>query len=155
METTMKLPVLAIQVSICVAAFVSATSTRAFAQPAEWSQVIAELGPHHGPSVFDTQRGVGVLIENTSEASSKTWEWNGSRWTLRSTSGPSGRANASIAYDPARGVTVLFGGRIGLQTYLQDTWEWDGSTWTQRNVTGPSPRWLPAMAYDAARNVVV
>ena len=35
-----------------------------------------------------------------------------------------------MAYDAARGVTVLFGGYDGAN-YLGDTWEWNGTSWTQ------------------------
>jgi hypothetical protein len=58
-----------------------------------------------------------------------------------------------MAFDAARGVTVLFGG-FGT-TALGDTWTYDGTTWTQRSVGGPSPRWGHTMAYDAQRQVVV
>jgi hypothetical protein len=56
-----------------------------------------------------------------------------------------------MAYDSARGVTVLFGGHFG----DGETWEWDGTSWIQRLVTGPSPRTGHAMAYDTARGVTV
>ncbi len=56
-----------------------------------------------------------------------------------------------MAYDSARGVTVLYGGDLG------DTWEWNGAigSWTQRSTTGPEPRSGHAMAYDSARGVTV
>ena len=59
-----------------------------------------------------------------------------------------------MAYDAARGVTVLFGGYKGRDTD-DETWEWNGTAWTQRVVAGPSPRRGHAMAYDAARGVTV
>ncbi|HMN39575.1 MAG TPA: kelch repeat-containing protein [Phycisphaerales bacterium] len=59
-----------------------------------------------------------------------------------------------MAYDSARGVTVLFGGSPAFD-YSGETWEWNGSAWTQRLVTGPSPRLWHAMAYDAGRGVTV
>ena len=34
-----------------------------------------------------------------------------------------------MAYDSARGVTVLYGGYNG-STYMTDTWEWNGTVWT-------------------------
>ena len=53
----------------------------------------------------------------------------------------------AMAYDAARGVTVLFGG-YGIQ-YFEDTWEWDGTVWTQRATSGPPYDWYDsAMAYD-------
>ena len=57
-----------------------------------------------------------------------------------------------MAYDAARGVTVLFGGHG-----KQDTWEWDGETWVERKLDGPVPsgRSNHAMAYDGSRGVTV
>lgn len=82
-------------------------------------------------------------------------------WQHRSDSGPSPRRTMRLAYDSARGVTVLFGGRSG-STYQNDTWEWDGTAWEQRCVPSeacgpelPSPREDSGMAYDTARGVVV
>lgn len=62
-----------------------------------------------------------------------------------------------MCYDSARGVTVLFGGRVsswGVPA-LADTWEWDGASWTHRVVPGPVGRYEHAMAYDSARGRVV
>src|SRR2546423_15051333 len=58
-----------------------------------------------------------------------------------------------MAYDAARGVTVLFGGFVG--EYNGDTWEWNGAVWNHRLVSGPSTLVAHAMAYDAARGVTV
>src|SRR5437868_5501888 len=66
---------------------------------------------------------------------------------------PSPRWEHAMAYDAARGVTVLFGGSGG--GYNDETWEWNGTTWNQRAVPGPSPRAGHTMAYDAARGVTV
>ena len=69
---------------------------------------------------------------------------------------PSTRIGESMAYDSARGVCVLFGGR--LQTAYRDsdeTWVWDGLDWVLRSVVGPLPRASHKMAYDSAREVVV
>ena len=38
------------------------------------------------------------------------------------------RDYASMAYDPATGQLVLFGGYDG--GFLDDTWTWNGTTWT-------------------------
>jgi hypothetical protein len=59
-----------------------------------------------------------------------------------------------MAYDAARGVTVLFGGGTA-SGGTSDTWEWNGTAWTQRAVSGPSPRQSHAMVYDAVRGVSV
>ena len=44
---------------------------------------------------------------------------------------PPGRFGASMAYDPATGDAVLFGGVGSSGSYLGDTWTWNGTTWTQ------------------------
>ena len=64
------------------------------------------------------------------------------------------RASHAMAYDSARGRTILFGGIGG--SFLGDTVEWDGTTWTQRvPATSPSARTYHAMAYDSARGVTI
>jgi Fibronectin type III domain len=59
-----------------------------------------------------------------------------------------------MAYDVARGVTVLFGG-VGCDRGCSDTWTWDGRQWAQQPVTGPGARSHASMVYDAARGVTV
>jgi hypothetical protein len=77
-------------------------------------------------------------------------------WTQRMVAGPSPRYNHAMAYDAARGVTVLFGGyRETSPRYNGETWEWDGTAWTQRIVSGPLERYGHSMAYDSARGVTV
>ena len=78
-------------------------------------------------------------------------------WTLRTTDGPSTRASYAMAYDSARGVTVLFGGHnLETNSGFGDTWEWDGNAWVQRfPTTSPAPRWASEMVYDSVRNVTV
>jgi hypothetical protein len=59
-----------------------------------------------------------------------------------------------MAYDSARGVTVLYGGFDG--AYSDETWEWDGETWAPREVEGgPGPRIGHAMAYNVDRAAMV
>lgn len=85
---------------------------------------------------FDGARKVTVLfgghIGAPGERLADTWEWNGTTWARRETaSAPPARIAAAMAYDAARGVTVLFGG-AGDSGPLGDTWEWDGRAWTRR-----------------------
>ena len=69
---------------------------------------------------------------------------------------PSARIGESMAYDSARGVSVLFGGLLQLGLLGNgETWVWDGLDWVHRSVVGPSPRASHKMAYDSAREVVV
>jgi len=105
---------------------------------------------------YDSVRGVTVLFGglDANYHNDETWEWNGTSWTLKSSTGPSARHSHAMAYDDANGVTVLFGGED--ESFLDgETWEWDGTTWTLRSSTGPSPRANHAMAYDSARGVTV
>ena len=53
-----------------------------------------------------------------------------------------------MAFDEARGNTVLFGG-ANQAIALSDTWTWNGSQWTQRDPDN-SPEGLGAMAYATA-----
>ena len=71
-------------------------------------------------------------------------------WVLRSVTGPTPRASVAMAFDSARGRTVVYGGvnQAGLFT---DTWEWDGSAWQQALIAGPDARGGSAMVFDSAR----
>jgi len=77
-------------------------------------------------------------------------------WEQAASDGPSPRSGLAMAYDQARGVTVLFGG-TGDSGLLDDTWEWDGHTWTPRGRGGDSPpaREGHAMAFDQASGKVL
>lgn len=80
-------------------------------------------------------------------------------WYLRNpASSPPARWVHCMAFDSARGITVLFGGYHccdGGHGDFSDTWEWDGSSWAFRTNVGPSPRAYTAMVYDSARGVTV
>lgn len=79
-------------------------------------------------------------------------------WSQQPTSPtPLGRWEHVMAYDAARGVTVMFGGYNGSQGYQDDTWTFDGTTWQAMPVTGarPSPRGRAAMCYDSLRHRVI
>jgi len=107
---------------------------------------------------YDSARGVTVLVggdaggAGSSIYNNQVWEWNGTAWTSRPI-GPSARHRHAMAYDSARGVTVLFGGYTnGASVRNGETWEWNGNTWTQRVVTGPSARASSAMAEVGPRH---
>lgn len=77
-----------------------------------------------------------------------------SAWVNLNVNGPSPREWSSMAFDAARGRTVLFGGQQGSALY-GDTWEWDGLAWTQVSTTGPLPRASHVMAFDSLRGRVL
>ncbi|MFI5297907.1 MAG: hypothetical protein ACHREM_07380, partial [Polyangiales bacterium] len=56
-----------------------------------------------------------------------TWEWSGTAWTETATTGPSARRAPGLAFDSARGRTVLFGGDTANGNgAVGDTWEYHG-----------------------------
>jgi hypothetical protein len=134
----------------------------------EWDGTSWTLVATTGPSpranhalAYDSARGRVVLFGGAYSDGgtgilygSDTWEWDGTSWTLVAVTGPGARGGHGMAYDSARGRTVLFGGgaTLGLSG---DTWEWNGASWTQVAITGPTARtWVP-MAYDNERGRTV
>ena len=82
---------------------------------------------HHQTVMFSGQ-GQGVL-----KVLNDTWLWDGSSWTnVIPPNPPFARLGASMVFDAANGMIVLFGGNI-IQAFANDTWLWDGSNWTQEN----------------------
>src|SRR5262245_32050912 len=76
------------------------------------------------PSWFGGQDAINVVLADT-------WEFDGANWTRVSTaSAPVGRRRHALAYDSARGRTVLFGGVNAAILPVGDTWEFDGANWT-------------------------
>ena len=88
--------------------------------------------------------------------SNDTWEWDGQDWFQSSpTHSPSAREKHAMAYDPERGVVVLFGG-FDKTGYLADVWEWNGEDWEQKTPSfPPSARSWHSMFYDTQRGKVV
>jgi hypothetical protein len=106
---------------------------------------------------YDSAIGKVVLFGGSggaeeSETLSDTWTYDGTTWTKQSPAGPnpSSRAGASMAYDPAIGKVVLFGG-FGEHGFLEDTWTYDGTTWTEQSpATSPPASVAGSMTYDTA-----
>jgi len=76
-------------------------------------------------------------------------------WTQKQDTGPAARLGAAMAYDAARGRTLLFGGSALTGGVFGDTWEWDGGEWTQVDDTGPDGRSGHDVAFDGGRGRVV
>jgi hypothetical protein len=111
--------------------------------------------------VYDAARDAVVLfggIDAGGGLHDDLWTWDGGAWTEPSLLGarPPARAYFGLAYDTARGRTVLFGG-LGANGQQSDVWEWDGSAWSEASPSGPGPvaRSDHAMAYDAHRERVM
>ena len=115
---------------------------------------------------FDSTRNVVVLFGGEDDDYfADTWEWNGTTWTDVSPAGtagvdfPSARGDHAMAFDAARGVTVLFGGDTAAGS-SSETWEWNGTAWSNRSPAGtpgadfPTARHNHAIAYDSMRERV-
>jgi hypothetical protein len=104
---------------------------------------------------YDVARQRTVLFGGIAGAPlGDTWEWDGTTWTQRATTGPSPRSGAQLAWHPGIGRVVLFGGRS--TSMLSDSWAWDGTVWTPLPAAGgPAPRASHALAFDALRGRLV
>jgi hypothetical protein len=122
---------------------------------------------------FDSANGVVVMFGGEREGTS--WSFWGDTWTYNAATNtwakpignwPEPRRHHTMAYDSARGVTVLFGGaqggNDGIEHYFEDTWEYDGTAWTDvspatgtAGIDWPEARRQHAMVYDSANGVMV
>lgn len=122
-----------------------------------WSRRGGLPGSRSGAGLaYDGARGATILFGgfDGSHWHDDIWEWNGATWVRRCNSAlcremrPSARENAVFVYDPARRVTLLFGG-WGEDQALGETWTWNGSSWSQRlPPVSPSARYGCGAAYD-------
>lgn len=72
---------------------------------------------------------------------------------------PLARGNSACCYDPVRGVTVQFGGKVDISNptlTAGQTWEYDGVGWTRRSsALAPIDRQDAGMAYDPVSGACV
>jgi len=101
--------------------------------------------------LFGGYEAIGIFYADT-------WAWDGTGWTeltanfVTAGAGPSPRAGAMMADDPANDTVVMFGGTSATGV-LGDTWVWyDGSgvgQWTQASpAVSPAARGSGRMAYS-------
>jgi hypothetical protein len=110
-------------------------------------------------AAFDSARGRVVVFGggrgNSIPGLGELWEWDGANWSQPSAgSQPSPRYDARMAYDSARGRTVMFGGWASA-VVVNETWEWDGASWTQFTGPAPAPRRHHRLVFDSGRNQIV
>jgi antitoxin component YwqK of YwqJK toxin-antitoxin module len=88
----------------------------------------------------------------------ETWLRKDGKWQRVFADGttPVARDYAAMAYDSARGVVVLFGGRREGRVVMLDTWELSETGWKrlEPRVT-PDARCLASLVYDSKRQVCV
>lgn len=112
---------------------------------------------------YDMARGVVVLFGGKDAGTNPlgdTWEYDPllNTWTnVTPAAGPNPaqRWGCRMAYDFARGVSVLYGG-YNWSGFTNDTWEWNGASWTLVNTANrPSGRDRFGFAYDINRSRTV
>ena len=127
----------------------------------QWRDLVDPAARTGHALAFDSVRGCTVLFggrdpnQPLGHALDDTWEATAGGWIARAPAqSPPPRTGCALAFDSARGRTVLFGGlQLG---FLADTWEWDGNTWSQANpAASPPAREGHAMAYDSLRGRTV
>jgi hypothetical protein len=107
----------------------------------------------------------GCIDSTCSQLSNATWvESNGSWTQLHPALAPSPREEAQMAWDPADGYVLLFGG-LGCQDPpactatgpLNDTWAFRAGTWNPVVPSGvsPPPTYQGALAYDPSDRLMV
>lgn len=119
---------------------------------------------------FDSATGQMILFGgNGSGVFNDTWSWNGTIWTditpVNPSDSPSARTLASMAFDPATGQLILFGGIfVSLPSpavFFNETWSWDGINTKWTNITpvnpadSPSARRGASMAFDQATGQLI
>ncbi|MFT7581276.1 MAG: hypothetical protein ACI9MR_002951, partial [Myxococcota bacterium] len=119
-----------------------------------------------------TNTAVSLSCNNAGTQSNDLWLLADDAWRERTPNGteawPLGRWGHALAYDAARGETVLFGGAEAASTSATcinadacvTTWLWDGESWRAHRPSDqltayPAPRFVPAMAYDPLRQRTV
>ena len=133
-----------------------------------WTQLSPGTSPstrYDATMAFDPVAGILVLFGGYGfngahdQPLNDTWIWNGTTWTnLDPATRPSNRWMASMAFDPATGQLILFGGFFG--TPLNDSWVYGvpsfGVNWTQLSpATSPSARERASSAFDPATGQLI
>jgi len=99
-----------------------------------WTQLHPASSPRawSALSSWDPRSRQLLLIQFSPDHSVTTWLWSGSTWSqLQPAHSPPWREDAGMAYDPARGRVLVFGGFPQLGLTLTDTWAWTGADWMQ------------------------
>jgi uncharacterized repeat protein (TIGR01451 family) len=133
-----------------------ATMTPTIRPPARYGTAMAYDPVHAVTVLFGGNLRTNIsYLANTND----TWLWDGSNWAPKTPANrPSVRTCFGLAFDGARGQTVLFG---GLNNYsgggdFSDTWIWNGTNWIQKSpVFSPPALNVSGMTYDSVRQEVV
>jgi hypothetical protein len=103
------------------------------------------------------RRGAGALVISLTVVAAVVGGYFGLRHDDASgDGGPAARTGAVMAYDPATGDVVMFGGTGSDGQVLAGTWLWDGSGWSEAGpVDSPPARYGAEMAWDPQSQRVI
>jgi hypothetical protein len=104
---------------------------------------------------YDANLSAVVLyggVGPTGAIDTDTWEFDGGWSNVTSSVGvaPAARTGEAVAFDPASGEGVLFGGLNATGSVLADTWTFTPAGWTHLAITTPTGRTGASLAPDAA-----
>lgn len=105
---------------------------------AQWQQAAPAASPSARSGAAMASEGNRIVLFGGVagfSVSNQTWAFNGTTWAqLSPTASPTGKGGHNLAYDPVRGVYVMYGGNNTSPfggASVDQTWEFDGTTWTQ------------------------
>ena len=103
------------------------------------------------------RRGAGALVISVAVVAAVTAGYFGLRHDAASgDGGPAARIGAAMAYDPATGDVVMFGGTGSDGQVLAGTWLWHGSGWSEAGpADSPPSRYGAEMAWDPQSQRVI
>jgi hypothetical protein len=99
----------------------------------EWQRAASSLAPRSHARLGALRDGI-ILFGGMGDAPAMRLGARDTAWVaMGSATAPSARYLTAMAYDPIRGVTVLFGGgEVGSDRLLADTWEYSASSGWRR-----------------------
>src|ERR1035437_9175905 len=101
----------------------------------------------------------GGMDSMSSQPLDDLWEWNGTTWAqVTADVRPPARADAAMAYDPARKSLILFGGTSYYDSSVyNETWEWSSTRgWTQLTpASSPDALYSHGMVTDTGRGKIL
>jgi hypothetical protein len=131
-----------------------------------WTRAVTPTAPspRYGASLtYDAETGYFLLFGGLDGHTflNDTWKFQGGRWTnITATLGtsPPARFAADLAFDPALGEAVLFGG-VGVSPLthrnqtLSDTWTYSPSGWVKLHLAHhPPSRWFADLAPEPSQD---